>query len=193
MGTSDSKTANGESPEGVTDLSKRSWIDGFKRTLKAFKAYQLTIWAASLTYFGVLSIFPAQLVMVSILGMLGDSVTVLLVLVSLLLAVSTGARPNVKLPFRLDLARQPARGARLGAGVDRLRVLRLELQLLQQDLRCARRPDRVPAVALDHEHLRPARADSTPRSSAAARSRPARSPTRSEQFVEVRDNEKIED
>ena len=94
MGTSDSKTANGESPEGVTDLSKRSWIDGFKRTLKAFKAYQLTIWAASLTYFGVLSIFPAQLVMVSILGMLGDSVTVLLVLVSLLLAVSTGARPT---------------------------------------------------------------------------------------------------
>ena len=75
MNTSDAGTATGESPDGVTDLSKRSWFDALKRTGKAFKADNLSVWAAALTYFGVLSIFPAMLVVVSFLGLLGDSVT----------------------------------------------------------------------------------------------------------------------
>jgi membrane protein len=50
-------------------------VDALKRTVKAFKEDQLPIWAAALTYFGVLSIFPALLVVVSFLGLLGDSVT----------------------------------------------------------------------------------------------------------------------
>jgi membrane protein len=58
-----------------TDLSGRSWIDTLKRTGKAFMADKLTIWAAALTYFGVLSIFPALLAMVSVLGLIGGSVT----------------------------------------------------------------------------------------------------------------------
>jgi membrane protein len=62
-------------PEGVTDLSTTSWIDALKRTGKAFKKDKLGIWSAALTYFGVLSIFPALLVVVSFLGLLGDSVT----------------------------------------------------------------------------------------------------------------------
>jgi membrane protein len=75
MGASDAHAPTGESPEGVTDLSKRSWIGALKRTVRAFKADKLGIWAAALTYFGVLSIFPALLVLVSVLGLLGDSVT----------------------------------------------------------------------------------------------------------------------
>ena len=75
MGTSDAGATRGEVPEGVTDLSTGSWIDALKRTGKAFKADQLGIWAAALTYFGVLSIFPALLVVVSVLGLLGESVT----------------------------------------------------------------------------------------------------------------------
>ena len=75
MGTSDASTASGESPEGVTDLSKSSWFDAFKRTGKAFKADKLGVWAAALTYFGVLSIFPALLVVVSVLGLIGESAT----------------------------------------------------------------------------------------------------------------------
>jgi membrane protein len=71
----DAGTASGSAPEGVTDLSSRSWIDALKRTGKAFKADQLGVWAAALTYFGVLSIFPALLVIVSVLGLIGPSVT----------------------------------------------------------------------------------------------------------------------
>jgi membrane protein len=60
---------------GPTDISRSSWVDAFKRTVKAFKADQLTDWAAALTYYGVLAIFPALLVVVSVLGLIGTSVT----------------------------------------------------------------------------------------------------------------------
>ena len=67
--------ASAGAPEGVTDLSKTSWIDALKRTGKAFKKDKLGVWSAALTYFGVLSIFPALLVVVSFLGLLGESTT----------------------------------------------------------------------------------------------------------------------
>ena len=60
---------------GLTDLSGGSWLGAFKRTVKAFNADQLPVWAAALTYFGILSIFPALLVVVSILGLIGRSAT----------------------------------------------------------------------------------------------------------------------
>jgi membrane protein len=62
-------------PEGFSDLSKGSWVDALKRTGKAFGADKLGVWAAALTYFGVLSIFPALLVVVSLIGLAGESAT----------------------------------------------------------------------------------------------------------------------
>jgi membrane protein len=44
-----------------------------KRTVKEFSDDNLTHWAAALTYYGVLSIFPALLALVSILGLVGSS------------------------------------------------------------------------------------------------------------------------
>ena len=46
-----------------------------KRTFKEFKEDNLTDWAAALTYYGVLAIFPALIVLVSILGLVGQSAT----------------------------------------------------------------------------------------------------------------------
>ena len=45
------------------------------RTVREFRQDNLTDWAAALTYYGVLSIFPALLVLVSILGLVGSSAT----------------------------------------------------------------------------------------------------------------------
>ena len=59
-------------PEGPTDLRKRSWKGVFKRTVHEFKDDNLTDWAAALTYYAVLSIFPALVVLVSLLGLLGQ-------------------------------------------------------------------------------------------------------------------------
>ncbi|MDQ3675599.1 MAG: YihY/virulence factor BrkB family protein, partial [Actinomycetota bacterium] len=44
-----------------------------KRTVKEFSEDNLTHWAAALTYYAVLSIFPALLAVVSILGLIGSS------------------------------------------------------------------------------------------------------------------------
>ncbi|WP_189036142.1 YihY/virulence factor BrkB family protein [Streptomyces daqingensis] len=52
-------------------LGGRSWKSVLRRTLKEFKEDELTDRAAALTYYAVLSIFPALLVLVSILGILG--------------------------------------------------------------------------------------------------------------------------
>jgi membrane protein len=46
-----------------------------KRTVIEFVDDNLTDWAAALTYYGVLAIFPALLALVSVLGLLGDSAT----------------------------------------------------------------------------------------------------------------------
>ncbi|MBT2365733.1 YihY/virulence factor BrkB family protein [Streptomyces sp. ISL-10] len=54
-------------------MPKRSWGGVLKRTVREFKEDNLTDWAAALTYYGVLSIFPALLALVSILGLLGSS------------------------------------------------------------------------------------------------------------------------
>jgi membrane protein len=75
MATSDAQSASGDAPEGFTDLSASSWTAALKRTVKAFKEDKLTDWAAALTYYGVLAIFPALLVVVSVLGLIGQSVT----------------------------------------------------------------------------------------------------------------------
>jgi membrane protein len=46
-----------------------------KRTVREFRADNVTDWAAALTYYGVLAIFPAILALVSVLGLIGRSVT----------------------------------------------------------------------------------------------------------------------
>lgn len=43
-----------------------------KRTVRAFREHHLTDWAAALTYYGLLSLFPALIALVSLLGLFGD-------------------------------------------------------------------------------------------------------------------------
>ncbi|MET9292520.1 YihY/virulence factor BrkB family protein [Streptomyces sp. NPDC003077] len=62
-------------PDQPTELRKRSWMAVLRGTLAEFKDDELTDRAAALTYYGVLSLFPALLVLVSILGIAGKSTT----------------------------------------------------------------------------------------------------------------------
>jgi membrane protein len=62
-------------PAGPTDLGGRSWRGVLGRTVREFQDDSLPDWAAALTYYGVLSIFPALLVVVSVLGLIGPSAT----------------------------------------------------------------------------------------------------------------------
>jgi membrane protein len=73
--TIDRKGAGASAPETPTDLGARSWFGVLKRTVKEFSDDNLTDWAAALTYYGVLAIFPALIALLSILGLIGKSAT----------------------------------------------------------------------------------------------------------------------
>jgi membrane protein len=66
---------DGGKPDKPAELGKGGIWAAIKRTVTEFKEDNLTDWAAALTYYGVLAIFPALLALVSILGLLGDSTT----------------------------------------------------------------------------------------------------------------------
>jgi membrane protein len=59
----------------MNDLRAGSWIGVLKRTVSEFSEDNLTDRAAALTYYAVLAIFPALIVIVSVLGLIGQSVT----------------------------------------------------------------------------------------------------------------------
>lgn len=52
-----------------------SWWQVLKRTVAEFRADNVTDWAAALTYYAVLSIFPALIALISVVGLLGSSAT----------------------------------------------------------------------------------------------------------------------
>jgi membrane protein len=58
-------------PDSLTDITKPSWKYILKRSLVEFQKDECTDLAAALTYFGVLSIFPGLLAVVSLLGVFG--------------------------------------------------------------------------------------------------------------------------
>jgi len=63
-------------PDGPTDLTKQGWKGTVKRTVKEFQDDNLTDWAAALTYYAVQALFPALIVLVALLGLLGNASTV---------------------------------------------------------------------------------------------------------------------
>ena len=64
-----------QAPDTPSDLPKQSWRAVLKGSLREFKDDELTDRAAALTYYGVLALFPALLVLVSLLGISGKTAT----------------------------------------------------------------------------------------------------------------------
>jgi len=57
----------------MPDPDRRTgWGATLKRTVLEFREDNMTDWAAALTYYGLLSLFPALIALVSILGLFGD-------------------------------------------------------------------------------------------------------------------------
>jgi membrane protein len=73
-GTSpNNQSRGGDAPERPTQLPGGSWWAAVKRTVREFQVDNLKDWAAALTYYSVLSIFPALVVLVSLIGLAGRS------------------------------------------------------------------------------------------------------------------------
>ena len=62
-----------ETAERPTQLPGRSWWAAVKRTVREFRVDNLSDWAAALTYYAVLSIFPALLVLIALVDLAGQS------------------------------------------------------------------------------------------------------------------------
>ena len=62
---------DGRAPDSPGDLGGSSKKDTLKRTFKEFSADNMTDWAAALTYYAVLAVFPAIIALVSIIGLVG--------------------------------------------------------------------------------------------------------------------------
>ncbi|WP_107768363.1 YihY/virulence factor BrkB family protein [Nocardioides terrigena] len=62
---------DGRKPDSPADLEKRSWMYVARKTWREFSDDQCTDLAAALTYYAVLSIFPAAIALTSLLGLVG--------------------------------------------------------------------------------------------------------------------------
>jgi membrane protein len=64
---------DGRKPDSPADLEKRSWMYVARKTWREFSDDQCTDLAAGLTYYAVLSIFPAAIALTSLLGLFGQA------------------------------------------------------------------------------------------------------------------------
>jgi membrane protein len=73
--TNGAARAEQKPPESPTRVPRRAWGGTLKRTFKEFQDDNLTDWAAALTYYGILAMFPAVIALISIVGLVGHSAT----------------------------------------------------------------------------------------------------------------------
>ena len=62
-------------PRRLRELPGRDWLRAARRTMTGFNDDNLGDWAAGLTYYAVLSVFPGLLLMVTVLRLIGPDVT----------------------------------------------------------------------------------------------------------------------
>jgi membrane protein len=104
--------------EPSTRRSPPSWLDVLKRTVREAREDNLTDWAAALTYYGVLSIFPALLVLVALLSLLGEHPRTTDALLEIVQDVSPGAAAETLRDPIVDVIRSKGgAGALLGVGL----------------------------------------------------------------------------
>jgi membrane protein len=110
-------SANGTAPDDPTDLSKHSWKALLKRTVKEFQDDNLTDWAAALTYYALLALFPALLVLTAVLGIFGQQGTIDTFVQSLRDAGLGSAADNIQGPLNDVVQAKGGAGALLGFGL----------------------------------------------------------------------------
>jgi membrane protein len=69
----DNRVSPDDEPQQPTKLGKGGWWGALKRTVKEFQTDNLTDWAAALTYYGILSLFPGILVLLTLIGLAGQN------------------------------------------------------------------------------------------------------------------------
>ena len=97
-------------PDRPTDVTKPSWKYIAKKTLREFTKDQCPDLAAALTYYSVLSIFPALLALVSLLGLFGDAQKTTSALLDIVQGIAPGQTVDTIRPVVEELASSSAAG-----------------------------------------------------------------------------------
>ena len=116
MASNDS-SGDAVAPDSPTDLPERSWTAILRRTVKEFQDDNLTDWAAALTYYGVMSLFPMLIALVAVLGLVGQESSVFSLLDSFRAAGLSGVAENIEKPLLGVVDSKGGAGALLGFGL----------------------------------------------------------------------------
>ena len=104
-------------PDTPAEVKKPSWKYIFRKSVREFSADQCTDLAAALTYYAVLSLFPALLALVSILGIVGQGEQTTTAMLDTLERVAPGqAADTLRQPIE-QLANAPTAGLALVVGI----------------------------------------------------------------------------
>ncbi|HSJ74555.1 MAG TPA: YihY/virulence factor BrkB family protein, partial [Miltoncostaeaceae bacterium] len=106
-----------DTPESPTDIEPRGWWAVLKRTARRFRAENRTDWAAALTYYAVLSLFPALIVLVAILGLVGQQSAIDELLQAVEDIGSPQAAETIRGPLEGVVENRGGAGALLGIGL----------------------------------------------------------------------------
>ena len=110
--------AAGDLPDQPTELPRRSWVATVKRTVNEVRDDNVTDWAAALTYYAVLSLFPGLIVLVSLLGLFGQFPETFEALLEIVRRVGPeSAVETFRGPAESIIRQKGAAGALLGVGL----------------------------------------------------------------------------
>lgn len=116
--TTDAPSPDHESkPDSPSDMTARSWRYAAKRTLREFSADQCLDLAAGLTYYAVLSLFPALMAITSLLGVFGQGERATSALIDLIEDVAPGDTLDVIREPLTQFTTSPAVGFALVTGI----------------------------------------------------------------------------
>jgi membrane protein len=110
-------TPDERAPESPTDLSGRSWGYVLRKTVREFGDDHCTDLAAALTYYSVLSLFPAAIALLSLLGVVGQGKSSVDKVIEVLQPLVSSDTLNTIQPALEHIAASQATGIGLVVGV----------------------------------------------------------------------------
>ena len=111
------KVQQADLPDSPTQITKPSWTYVLKKTLREFSADQCTDIAAALTYYAVLSLFPALLAIVSLLGVFGQGQKTTDALLGIVRSLGPQSAVDTLAPVLTSLVENQAAGVTLIIGL----------------------------------------------------------------------------
>ena len=108
---------DGRKPESPTDLTKPSLRYVLRQTAGEFSRDQCMDLAAALTYYAVLSLFPALVVVISLLGVIGQGERTSQTLLDIIADISPGAAADTLRQPVEQLVNSPSAGVALVTGI----------------------------------------------------------------------------